>query len=116
MTINKFISLKYGKVFIVRPTGYLNDATGDLLRNQLLAAVNDGFTIFLLDLTGVTVINSPGVTRLLEIAEDLTAIHHAVLSFTGVSDLYREVFQVTGLSALATIYSDEQEALAAAQT
>ncbi|GEM_PF-5390300 len=113
MALNKFNSLKHGKLFIVRPSGYLSDETGGLLYNQLLAAVKEGYACFLVDLTEVTVINSPGVTRLLEIAEDLTAVHHSELSLCGVSELYREIFQVTGLASLATIYDSEQEALTA---
>lgn len=113
MTLNNFNCQKHGRLFIVHPTGYLNDETGNLLYNQLMAAVNEGFTCFLLDLTEVTVINSPGVTRLLEIAEDLTAVHHSELSFSGVSELYQEIFQVTGLASLVTIYRSEQEALTA---
>lgn len=113
MTLNKFTSLKRGKLFIVRPTGYLNEETGSLLYDHLTAATNEGFTCFLLDLTEVTVINSPGVTRLLEIAEDLTAVHHSELSLCGVSELYQEIFQVTGLSSLVTIYNNDQEAITA---
>lgn len=81
-----------------------------MLKHQLLNSVDLGSRKLLIDLAAVTVINSPGITKLLEIAEELAGIRKAALGFIGVSDLYRDVFQVTGLSGLSTIFDSESQA------
>ncbi|HOT29092.1 MAG TPA: STAS domain-containing protein [Candidatus Ozemobacteraceae bacterium] len=110
MTENAFSFVISGDIYIVRPAGYLNGETCERLRLFLLEAVDRGSRKVLIDLAGVTVINSPGITKLLEVAEDLSATHKAALGFVGVSDLYRDVFQVTGLSGLSTIFDSETQA------
>jgi len=111
MTEHAFPSKISGNIFVVRPTGYLNGETCEKLRLFILEAVDRGSRKLLIDLAAVTVINSPGITKLLEVAEDLSATHKAALGFVGVSDLYRDVFQVTGLSGLSTIFDSETQAM-----
>lgn len=111
MTSNPFPAQAVGNIFIVRPSGYLGDEACLGLKSQVLEALNQGAGKVLIDLAAVAVINSPGITRLLEIAEEVTGTHRADLGFVGVTDLYRDVFQVTGLSSLATIFEDEPQAI-----
>lgn len=99
------------KVLVIRPAGYLNEELCLKLKKELLQDLKKGTSLFVLDLEKVTVINSSGITQLLEIAEEVILNHKGKLGFSGVSQLYLEVFQVIGLTGIADIYSSEQEAV-----
>lgn len=101
-----------GNTMIIRPTGYLNTETCLKLKLAIQGEIKNGCRQFLLNLAKVTVINSPGITQLLEIAEEVICDHKGRLAFAEVSQLYQEVFQVIGLNRLVDIYDNEQEALA----
>ena len=100
-----------GGALILRAQGYLDEPAGRRLREETVAAVAQGVRHLVLNLEQATVINSPGITQLLELAEELVYDHKGSLSLVGVSALYTEVFQVVGLSGMARVCTSEQDAL-----
>lgn len=100
-----------GKILVIRPVGYMNEELCLKLKKELQQDLKSGASLFVLDLEKVTVINSSGITQLLEIAEEVILNHKGKLAFSGVSQLYLEVFQVIGLTGIADIYATEHEAI-----
>ncbi|HNV68657.1 MAG TPA: STAS domain-containing protein [Candidatus Ozemobacteraceae bacterium] len=100
-----------GSVFVIRPTGYLDEAGGKTLRAAFQEPLQKGCQKFLLNLTGTPVINSQGITQILEICEAVLYEQKGTLGLVGLSELYTDVFEVVGILNLVTLFADEAEAL-----
>jgi len=97
--------------FIVRTRGYLDEGGGRATREAVEAALPQGFRRLILNLGGSPVINSQGITQLLEIAEQVVMRRKSKLAFVGLTDLQRNVFNVMGLLRLGKAFADEAAAL-----
>ncbi len=97
--------------FIVRPAGYLDEVGGKALRGFFDPPARKGIKKFVLNLQGTPVINSQGITQILEIVETLLYDHKAALAIVGLSDLYVDVFQVVGILKLVKTFPDEVSAV-----
>lgn len=100
-----------GESFVVRSRGYLDEEGGRALREAVEVAIPQGFRRLILNLSGSAVINSQGITQLLEIAELVVMRRKSKLAFVGLTDLQRNVFNVMGLLRLGKAYADEAAAL-----
>ena len=98
-------------VCVIRPSGYLDEIGGKELREAFHPFLQKGFKKFILNLAGTPVINSQGITQILELGEELLYDQKAVLAIVGLSELYLDVFQVVGISKFAKIVSNEENAL-----
>lgn len=98
-------------VCIVRPAGYLDEVGGRELRLAFDQPLQRGFKKFVLDLQGTPVINSQGITQILELGEALLYDQKATLVIIGLSELYLDVFQVVGITQFAAIKTSEEAAL-----
>jgi len=100
-----------GALLTLRPTGYIDDFAG----NQLLSIVQRGFTQgvtkLLLNLSDSPVINSPGVSRLLEITEGIEE-RRGKMAIVGLSTVSERFFQMAGILDEAETFSDEASARA----
>jgi anti-anti-sigma factor len=101
-----------GEACIVRTHGYLNDEAGRAVRTACEAVAPQGVKRFIISLADSPVINSPGITALLELAEWLVYEQKVRLIFVGLKDLHKNVFKVVGLLKLSTLHEDENSALA----
>lgn len=106
-------SAKQGDVCIIRTQGYLNDEAGRAIRAACEPAATQGTVRFVLNFAESPVINSPGITELLELSEWLVYERKARLVFVGLKDLHKNVFKVVGLLKLAAVHETEEAALAA---
>lgn len=103
-----------GETCILRTHGYLNGEAGEAVRAACELAANERQARrFVVNLADSPVINSPGITALLELAEWLVYDRKSRLAFVGVKDLHKNVFKVVGLLKLSTIHEDEAAASAA---
>ncbi len=100
-----------GPVFVIRPAGYLDEAGGKTLRSAFQEPLQKGCRKFLLNLSGTPVINSQGITQILEICEAVIYEQKGSLGLVGLSELYTDVFEVVGILNLVTLFADEAEAL-----
>lgn len=98
-------------VFVIRPSGYLDEAGGKALRTAFNEPLQRGCQKFLINLAGTPVINSQGITQILEICEAVIFEQKGSLALVGLSELYTDVFEVVGIMQLVTVYSDEAAAL-----
>ena len=101
-----------GDVLILRPEGYFNEQAGQVVRAFLKESPAEKTRMVVLNLEKVAVINSPGITQILELTEEILYERKGQLALVGVSQLYLEVFQVIGLTGMASIFPDEKSAIA----
>ena len=98
-------------VVILRAVGYFNEAAGQTLREAVRERLSEGIHRVVLNLEKTSVINSPGITQILEMTEEILADPKGKFGLVGVSQLYQEVFMVIGITGQATIFADEQSAI-----
>ncbi len=96
---------------ILRATGYFNEMAGQSLRAVARECRSEGIHKLILNLEKTSVINSPGITQILEMAEEILSEPRGKLGLVGVSQLYQEVFMVVGITSQATVFADEPSAL-----
>lgn len=111
MSQYSFDKLLSGNICILRFTGYFDAAAGEELRQSVCDISSQSIRNLVLNLEKVSVINSPGITKILELTEDFVYERSGQVAMVGVSQLYQEVFQVVGLTSLATLCLDEKSAL-----
>ena len=96
---------------VVHLTGTVNR----LAKEKLEASYEEAITRpgrVLLDFTGVDYINSTGIAVIVGVLAKARAEGREVAAF-GLTDHYREVFQITRLADFMAIYEDEDAAVAA---
>ncbi|MBF0406629.1 MAG: STAS domain-containing protein [Candidatus Riflebacteria bacterium] len=98
-------------VFIVRTTGYLNETGGDALKQSFEEGFSLGFQKFLINFSGTPVINSLGISKVLEIAEMVVEDRNGKLAFCGLNELTSGVFKMVGLLKMGAAFDSEQETL-----
>ena len=106
-------TLEQNGVFLIRCQGYLDDKGGIQLRETIVASFAKGHQRFVLNFKGSPVINSQGVSHLIEIAEIVVEDRHGKLGFVGLSELALNVFKTVDLLRVGEEFSDEEEALSA---
>lgn len=113
--MGKFVTtlLEQDGVFVLRCQGYLDDKGGDELQQAVIASFSKGHQRFILNFAGSPVINSQGISHLIEIAEIVVEDRQGKLAFVGLSDLSLNVFKTVGLLRMGEQFSDEEEAISA---
>ena len=99
---------------IARPVGYLDEVNGKALLAAFDEPFHKGIRKFVLNLSRTPVINSQGITQILELVEAVLYEHKGQLALVGLSELYVDVFEVVGILKLVQLFPDEESALAAA--
>jgi len=112
MSEYKFDKQISGDFFILRFEGYFNEQAGRAVRQTMRESLGESARNLVLNLEKASVINSPGITQILELVEDFTYERKGQVAFVGVSQLYQEVFQVVGLTSMASMCNDEKTAMA----
>lgn len=100
-----------GDCYIIRPSGYLDQVAGKAVRAFFEPPLGQGVRKFILNLEGSPVINSQGITQLLELVETLQYDFKATLALVGLSNLHLDVFHVIGILKLVQVFPDEGAAL-----
>ncbi len=97
-------------VAVVYTEGYINNQGGEeiaRIANQLIAG---GQKTLLLNLGGTKIVNSIGISILIEIIEKMLEIDGR-LAFCSLTPTIEKTFHIMGLTQYAKIYSDEESAL-----
>ena len=92
-----------GDVVIITTEGYLNNVGGE--------KIDGGKNKFLLNLERSSVVNSIGVSILIEIIEKLQD-SDGKLAYYNLAPIVEKTFKIMGLTKYSTVYSSEEEALA----
>ena len=94
--------------------GDVTAASEDVLMEAYARASDDGVRAIVLGFTGLDYMNSGGIGLLVTLLVRAQRQHQRVLAF-GLSEHYRQIFELTRLDEAMSIHDSEDEALAAAQ-
>ena len=92
--------------------GYINNQAGEEVARVAYSLLDEGFKTLLLNLGGTTIVNSIGISILIEIIEKMIEIQGR-LAFCCLTPTIDKTFHIMGLAQYAPIYADEATALAA---
>ena len=99
-----------GDIVIIETNGYLNNVVGEKISEECYKEIENGKKLFLLNLEKSKVVNSIGVSILIEIIEKLEDID-GKLGYYNLAPIVEKTFNIMGLSKYSTIYNTEEEAI-----
>tara|TARA_Y100000591_G_C21468009_1_gene514217 strand:+ start:119 stop:463 length:345 start_codon:yes stop_codon:yes gene_type:complete len=99
-----------GDVVIIKTSGYLNNIGGEKIADACYKEIDNGKKLFLLDLEESKVVNSIGVSILIEIIEKLQEVD-GKLGYFNLAPIVEKTFTIMGLTKYSTVFSNESEAL-----
>ena len=97
---------------LIAAAGYINNEGGQAIADAATELIDGGCETLLIDLDGTRIINSIGVSILLEIMEKLLE-DKGRLAFCNLTPTISKTFEIMGLVQYATIYPDRDAAHAA---
>ena len=98
-----------GGVALIAAAGYINNEGGQAIADAAADLLGQGNTKLLIDLDGTRIINSIGVSILLEIMEKLLE-RDGKLAFCNLTPTIAKTFEIMGLVQYAAIYPDRDTA------
>ncbi len=100
-----------GDIVIIETTGYLNNVGGEKVSEACYEKMDGGKKHFLLNLEKSKVVNSIGVSRLIEVIEKLQDVD-GKLGYYNLAPIVEKTFNIMGLTKYSTVYYSEAEGLA----
>ena len=97
---------------LIAAAGYINNEGGQAIADAANELMGQGCATLLIDLDGTRIINSIGVSILLEIMEKLIE-DKGRLAFCNLTPTISKTFEIMGLVQYATVYPDRESAHAA---
>jgi len=95
---------------LLRTDGYINNPGGEKIARECYKLMDEGFKHFILAFEKSKVINSIGISILIEIIEKVLEIKGS-LSFTGLTSTIAKTFKIMGLTEYAKVFDSEEEAI-----
>jgi len=96
---------------VVYTDGYINNQGGEEIARAAYSLIDEGYRRVLLNLSGTKIINSIGISILIEIIEKMLEIDGR-LAFCCLTPTIEKTFHIMGLTQYAGIYEDEEAAVA----
>lgn len=96
---------------VIYTAGYINNQGGEEIARAAYALLDEGYRRLLLNLTGTKIINSIGISILIEIIEKMLEVE-GKLAFCALTPTIEKTFHIMGLAQYASIHSDESAAVA----
>ena len=94
---------------LIAAAGYINNEGGQAIADAATELIDGGCGTLLIDLDGTRIINSIGVSILLEIMEKLLE-DKGQLAFCNLTPTISKTFEIMGLVQYATVYPDRETA------
>jgi anti-anti-sigma factor len=98
-------------VAVIYTEGYINNQGGEEIARVAYKLLDEGYKILLLNLAGTKIVNSIGISILIEIIEKMIEIG-GKLGFCSLTPTIEKTFHIMGLAQYAPIYATEEAALA----
>ena len=98
-------------IVILITEGYLNQEGGQMIANICLNNIDNGITKILLDMRQTKVVNSIGVSILIEIIEKLQGVE-GKLGYFNLAPIVDKTFTIMGLTKYSSVYANREDALA----
>ena len=95
---------------VIYTEGYINNQGGEEIARVAYKLIDEGFKVLLLNLGGTKIVNSIGISILIEIIEKMMD-KGGKIAFCCLTPVIHKTFQIMGLANYATIYNDENEAV-----
>jgi anti-sigma B factor antagonist len=99
-------------VGLIAAAGYINNEGGQAIADAATDLMDEGCQTLVIDLEGTRIINSIGVSILLEILEKLMD-EKGRLAFCNLTPTIAKTFEIMGLVQYASVYPDLEAARAA---
>ena len=97
-------------VAVIYTEGYINNQGGEEIARVAFELIGDGQKMVLLNLAGTKIVNSIGISILIEIIEKMIEIDGR-LAFCNLTPTIEKTFHIMGLTQYATIFENEQAAI-----
>ncbi len=97
-------------IAVLTTDGYINNQGGEAIAKQCGDLIDNGYRIMLLDLSGTRIVNSIGISILIEIIERLLELE-GKLAFCNLTDTIAKTFHIMGLTQFTKIYPSRASAL-----
>jgi anti-anti-sigma factor len=97
-------------VAVIYTEGYINNQGGEEIARAAYALLEEGYRKLLLNLTGTKIINSIGISILIEIIEKMIEVEGR-LAFCALTPTIEKTFHIMGLAQYASIFPDEPSAV-----
>ncbi len=95
---------------VIYTEGYINNQGGEEIARVADQAMEQGHKFVLLNLAGTKIVNSIGISILIEIIEKMHEIE-GKLAFCNLTPTIEKTLNMMGLTQYADIYADEEEAV-----
>jgi len=95
---------------VIYTEGYINNQGGEEIARAAYQLIEGGHQTLLLNLTGTKIVNSIGISILIEIIEKMMEIGGR-LAFCCLTPTIEKTFHIMGLAQYAGIYPDEPAAV-----
>ena len=96
-------------VAVISTQGYINNQGGEEIARVAYSLMDEGYRTLLLDLAGSKIVNSIGISILIELIEKMIEIEGR-LAFCNLTPTIQKTFHIMGLTQYAQIFPDEQTA------
>jgi anti-anti-sigma factor len=96
---------------VVYTEGYINNQGGEEIAKVAYRLIEDGRDRVLLNLAGTKIVNSIGISILIEVLEKMLELE-GTLAFCSLTPTIQKTFHIMGLTQYAKVYEDEAAALA----
>ena len=94
---------------ILYTRGYINNVGGEEIANRAYELMNDGVRTLLLNLRETKIVNSIGISILIEIIEKMMEKGGSI-AFCCLTPVIHKTFQIMGLANYAKIFENEETA------
>jgi anti-anti-sigma factor len=96
---------------VIYTEGYINNQGGEEIARAAYKLLDEGFKVLLLNLAGTKIVNSIGISILIEIIEKMIEIE-GKLGFCCLTPTIDKTFHIMGLAQYAPIFETEERAVA----
>jgi anti-anti-sigma factor len=100
-----------GTLAVLEVAGYINNEGGEVIAREARKLIDAGHRTLLLDLRATRIINSIGISLLLEVLERTLEVK-GTLAFCCLTPSIAKTFQIMGLAQYTRIFPDRAVALA----
>ena len=98
-------------IAVIYTDGYINNQGGEEIASVAYQLVDEGYRSLVLNLEKTKIVNSIGISILIEIIEKMLEVDGR-LGFCNLTPTIHKTFHIMGLAQYTTIYPDEAAALA----
>lgn len=95
---------------ILYTKGYINNVGGEEIANRAYELMDEGVRMLLLNLRETKIVNSIGISILIEIIEKMMD-RGGKIAFCCLTPVIHKTFQIMGLANYATIFESEEAAM-----